>query len=111
MDRWERVEAAVNGHPVDRVPVSAWGHFFTRETSAESLARAMLDFREAYDWDYLKIHARASYHVEGWGFRFKPSDDPARGHVCTASPIRSAADWRKLTHCHWIRLRSRSSCV
>lgn len=96
MDRTERVEAAVAGRPVDRVPVSAWGHFFTRETTAASLAETMLAFRETYDWDYLKIHARASYHVEGWGFTYEPSRDPAKGHVCTASPIHNANDWRKL---------------
>ncbi len=96
MNRRQRVEAAVGGQPVDRVPVGAWDHFFTRECTAEDLADTMIGFRAEYDWDYLKIHARASYHVEGWGYAFEPSPDLARGHVCTGTPIREAADWRKL---------------
>jgi uroporphyrinogen decarboxylase len=96
MDRRERLQAALSGGLPDRVPVSAWGHFFVEETEPQRFARAMLEFRERYDWDFLKIHSRASYHVESWGFSYAPSSDPAKGHVCTGHPIRSAADWAKL---------------
>lgn len=94
--RRERVEAAVQGGTPDRVPVSAWGHFYPQETSARTLADTMVDFFERHDWDYLKIHARASYHVEGWGFRYQASTDPAKLHQCIAKPIQSSADWGKL---------------
>jgi len=96
MNRRARLEAAVAGGIADRVPVSAWGHFFDRETSAAGLADVMVEFFEAYDWDFLKVHARASYHVEGFGFAYEPSRDPAKGHRCTSQPIHSAADWRAL---------------
>lgn len=96
MDRRERLRAAVSGGRPDRVPVSAWGHFFAEEADPQRFARAMLDFRERYDWDFVKIHSRASYHVEGWGFTYSPSNDPAKGHRCTGHPIRAAADWAKL---------------
>jgi len=96
MNRRQRLEAAVTGGQPDRVPVSAWGHFYPQETSAEGLADVMLDFFQRYDWDFLKVHARASYHVEGWGFSYEPSTDPARLHVCTGHPIDSAQAWRKL---------------
>lgn len=96
MDRRERLRVALSGGRPERVPVSAWGHFFVEETEPQRFARAMLEFRERYDWDFLKIHSRASYHVEGWGFTYAPSRDPAQGHVCTGHPIRAAADWAKL---------------
>ena len=96
MDRFERLHAALEGKPVDRVPVSAWGHFYDKETSAEGLADIMVSFHKAYDWDFLKIHARASYHVEGFGFTYAPSGNRSRLHSCTSQPIRTAADWRKL---------------
>lgn len=96
MDRRQRLEAAITGGTPDRVPVSAWGHFFTRETSAAGLADAMVEFIDRYDWDFLKVHARASYHVEGWGFTYQPSQDPAKLHVCAGHPIDSAQAWRKL---------------
>lgn len=96
MNRRQRLEAALARKPADRVPVAAWGHFFDRESTAEGLADAMVGFAETYDWDFIKIHARASYHVEGWGFSYEPSRDPAKPHVCTGHPIASPGDWRKI---------------
>jgi len=94
--RRTRLEDAVSGKQPDRVPVSAWGHFYQHETSAEGLAGIMVDFFERYDWDYLKVHARASYHAEGWGFEYTPSQDAAQLHVCTAMPIDGVDSWRHL---------------
>jgi len=96
MNRRDRLEAAVRGTSADRVPVSAWGHFFVDELGAESFADRMLSFREAYDWDFLKVHARASYHVEPFGFAFTPSQDPAKGHELVHTPINEPEDWFKL---------------
>ena len=95
--RRKRLEDTLSGKQPDRVPVSAWGHFFRHETSAEGLAGSRLDFFGRYDWDYLKVHARASYHVEGWGFEYRPSHDDAVAHTCTAMPVHQVGDWRTLT--------------
>ena len=92
----ERLAAVLAGARPDRVPVSAWGHFFTEEVDPDRFLRATLAFHQRHDWDFIKVHSRASYHVEGWGFEYIPSGDPARGHVCTGHPIETAADWRKL---------------
>lgn len=94
--RRDRLLTAVRGGVLDRPPVSAWGHFFDRECDPQTFARATLDFHHRFDWDFVKVHARASYHVEGWGFRFEPSTDPARGHRCIGHPIASPADWRRI---------------
>lgn len=94
MTRRERLRAAVEGRRIDRVPVSAWGHFYTEEVNPDRFVAATMDFQQRYDWDFLKMHSRASYHVEGWGFTYTPSTDPAKGHACTGHPIGSAADWR-----------------
>ena len=96
MDRRERLQTALAGGTPDRVPVSAWGHFYREETTAEGLAAIMVEFFERFDWDYLKVHARASYHVEGWGFTYTPSADADKLHVCTGHPITSPSSWRDL---------------
>ena len=49
MNRRERLEVAVAGGTPDRVPVSAWGHFYTRETTAAGLAGAMVEFFEEFE--------------------------------------------------------------
>ncbi len=97
MNKKARVDAALANQPVDRPPVSLWRHFFDCERSAEDLAGAMLAFQKRYDWDWMKVNPRASYHVEGWGVTTSygaggPLDKP----VVTAYPIQSLADWGRL---------------
>ena len=72
MTQRERLKAALAGTRVDRVPVSAWGHFFTEEVDPDRFIAATMAFQKSFDWDFLKVHSRASYHVEGWGFTYTP---------------------------------------
>ena len=81
MNKIERVDAALKGAAVDRVPVSFWGHSYLKEWSAEELAEATLENYRRYDWDYMKVNPRASYHVEDWGAKLERSNDPNHGPV------------------------------
>ncbi len=94
MTHWERVRAALKGEDVDRVPVSMWRHFYSRETAAESLAEAMLGFQNRFDWDFMKVNPRASYHVEDWGVRTKYNGDAEPEVVET--PVKEPDDWLKI---------------
>jgi uroporphyrinogen decarboxylase len=94
MTHWERVRAVLKGEDVDRVPVSMWRHFFSKETSAESLAEAMLSFQNHFDWDFMKVNPRASYHVEDWGVKVKYQDDAEPQVIET--PVKNPDDWLKL---------------
>jgi uroporphyrinogen decarboxylase len=96
MDKLERVDAALRGDLVDHVPVSFWGHSYLREWSADGLAAAMLENYRAYDWDYMKVNPRASYHVEDWGARLERSNDPNHGPTFVSVPVTSASDWRRI---------------
>ena len=78
----------MRGEEVDRPPISMWRHFFPQETSSEGLAEAMLGFQRRYDWDFMKVNPRASYHAEDFGLRpvLEPDDwlklevlDPGQG--------------------------------
>ena len=94
MTHWERVRATLAGREVDCVPVSMWRHFFASETSAESLAEAMLGFQARFDWDFMKVNPRASYHVEDWGVRVEyRGDSPPR---VGKTPVAAPDDWLKL---------------
>ncbi|MBI4301187.1 MAG: uroporphyrinogen decarboxylase [Chloroflexi bacterium] len=92
----ERVIAALSGQPVDRVPTSFWGHDYLREWSASGLAEAMLEAHSRYDWDFMKVNPRASYYVEDWGCKFKPSGHPHRSPVCVKYAVREPGDWELL---------------
>ncbi len=94
MTHWERVRAALKGEKVDRVPVSMWRHFYSMETSAPTLAEAMLGFQNQYNWDFMKVNPRAYYHVEDWGVRIKYDGDSSPRVV--AVPVKTPSDWSKL---------------
>ena len=96
MNKKERVDAALRGDAVDRVPASMWGHDFEREWSAHGLAEAMVENFNRYDWDYLKVNPRACYHVEGWNVKVRPSGAQFKPPVFEDSPIKSASDWKRL---------------
>ncbi|MBI4318956.1 MAG: hypothetical protein HY675_10730 [Chloroflexi bacterium] len=96
MTKVERVEAALQGQQVDRAPVSFWGHSYLKEWTPEGLAEAMLAFHRKYDWDFMKVNPRASYHAEDWGAVYKASGEPHRGPSFVDSPIKNAGDWTKL---------------
>ena len=89
----ERVWAALRGDRVDRPPVSCWGHFYHRESSATDLVRATLEFQREYHWDWVKLNPRKHYHVEPWGVSYTYSGIPHEKPVLAAWPVREAADW------------------
>ncbi len=96
MNKKERVDAALRGETIDRVPASMWGHDYTREWGVQSLAEAMIENFTRYDWDYVKVNPRASYHVEGWQARYRPSGNTYEPPVFEGSPVRGTSDWKRL---------------
>ena len=63
MTKIERINAALKGEEVDAVPVSFWRHFYHQERDPGLLADALLAFQREYEWDFMKVNPRASYHV------------------------------------------------
>ncbi|MGH2508939.1 MAG: uroporphyrinogen decarboxylase family protein [Ktedonobacteraceae bacterium] len=96
MNKKERVEAALRGADVDRVPASMWGHDFEREWSAQGLAEATVENFTRYDWDYVVVNPRNCYHVEGWKAKVRPSGQPFQPPVFEDALIKSATDWKRL---------------
>jgi len=96
LNKKERVDAALRDEPVDRVPASMWGHDFEREWSSQGLAEAMVEHFTRYDWDFMKVNPRASYHVEGWGVRVRPSGEKYKAPIIEDTPIKSSADWKRI---------------
>ena len=94
MTHRERLQASLKGQEVDRVPVSMWRHFFDKESSHESMAEAMLAFQRCFDWDFMKVNPRASYHAEGWGLQMRYDGD-APPQVVRA-PVQGPDDWLRV---------------
>ena len=92
----ERVWAALRGEAVDRPPISFWGHFYHRESSARDLALATLEFQSRYRWDWVKLNPRKHYHVEPWGVSYRYSGVPNEKPVLERWPIHAPEDWAKI---------------
>jgi len=92
----ERVRMIMAGEKPDRFAASVWRHFYHRETSAENLSEAMLDFQKKYDWDFMKINPRASYHVEDWGNRMEWSTNEFEKHRKVEFAVKKIDDWDKI---------------
>jgi len=58
------------GELADRPVVSAWRYFRDLDQTAANIAKSTVQFHKQYDWDYIKVTPRASYHAEAWGNRF-----------------------------------------
>jgi uroporphyrinogen decarboxylase len=97
----ERVERVLTGGEVDRPVVSAWRHFYDRENTKSGLVESMLGFQKKFDWDFIKINSRASYHVEDWGVRFRYSDDPLVKPTPESFPVGNKLDWKKIVLLDW----------
>lgn len=96
MNKKERVDAALRGDPVDRVPASMWGHDFEREWDPHTLSEAMVENFTRYDWDFMKVNPRASYHVEDWGVKVHASGEKYTAPIIEDFPIKSASDWKRI---------------
>ncbi len=97
----ERIDRHLSGKEMDRPAVSAWRHFYDRENSKNDLVNSMIEFQKKFDWDFMKINSRASYHVEGWGVKFGYSGDPLKKPVAERFPVEKETSWRKIKPLDW----------
>ncbi len=90
LSKKERVRATLQGKPVDRVPVSLWGHDFLREWEPGELVAATLESYRANDWDFIKLNPRSTYFAEAWGNRYDRPDEQRQPRLQQAA-VTSAA--------------------
>src|SRR5258706_3425976 len=96
LSKRERVEAALKGEAVDRMPVSAWRHFLAEETRPEALASVTLKHYEDFDWDWVKVNPRATYYAEAWGNRYDYDQYDSVIPKLIDGPLKTPADLEKI---------------
>lgn len=67
MNKRERLEATIQGEPVDRVSVALWRHWPGDDQRAEDQAAAHIAFQHEYDWDFVKVSPSSSFCLRDWG--------------------------------------------
>jgi uroporphyrinogen decarboxylase len=96
LSRRERVDAALRGEALDRVPVSAWRHFLADENNMDALAQVSLKHFHDFGWDWLKINPRATMYAEAWGNRYDFNDYDSVIPRLLEGPIETTADLAKI---------------
>lgn len=96
MTRRQRIEAALRGDPVDRMPIGFWQHFPGRDHTAELLAQATLAYQRRYDLDFIKLMPTGMYSVVDYGVATVPSGDAMGTTRHASGPIRDPGDWVRL---------------
>lgn len=92
-----RLEAAIAGEQVDRVPVALWRHWPGDDQDAEALTAVHMQWQRDYDWDFMKVGPSSSYTVAGWGLRDKWVGNIEGTRDYVFRPIQKPSDWEKLT--------------
>jgi uroporphyrinogen decarboxylase len=96
MTRRERIRAAINREPVDRVPYAVWRHFPAVDRSPAGLAQATLRFHERYGSDVLKITPAGGAAVEAWGCVESSEVRPDGHRPCGRCAVQDAGDWKRV---------------
>jgi len=96
MTKRERLEAAIRGDDVDRVPVALWRHWPGDDQRAADLAAAQVAFQERYDWDFMKVTPSSGYCVADWGVEtvYQGSLEGTREYVTRR--VSRPEDWHQL---------------
>jgi uroporphyrinogen decarboxylase len=96
MTKRERLEATVQGHPVDRPAVALWRHFPGDDQRPGDLAVATVAWQAQYDWDFIKVSPSSSFCLVDWGVedRWVGGDEGTREY--TRRIIQRPEDWAKL---------------
>lgn len=92
----KRLEAAIAGEAVDRLPVALWRHWPGDDQDATELAASHIKWQHDYDWDFLKVSPASSFCLVDWGV-----EDRWEGHAegtrrYTHRVVHQAEDWARL---------------
>ncbi|HTP08232.1 MAG TPA: uroporphyrinogen decarboxylase family protein [Anaerolineae bacterium] len=96
MNKRERLEAAIAGQSVDRVPVALWRHFPGDDQDPNDLAAATIAFQRHWDFDFVKVTPASSFQIKDWGVQDEWRGNTEGTRQYTVHPIQRARDWRNL---------------
>ncbi|HUU45729.1 MAG TPA: uroporphyrinogen decarboxylase family protein [Acidobacteriota bacterium] len=96
LNHHERLQALIEGVGLDRPPVAMWRHFHLEENDRDRIVEATVGWQKRFDWDFLKISPKASYHYEPWGVKMKHSPDGIATPKRIGWPIAEPDDWSRI---------------
>jgi uroporphyrinogen decarboxylase len=96
MSKWERVEAALHGGEVDRVPISLWKHYHLQDRAPGRLAEVTLALHRQFDTDLIKLTPSGLYPIQDWGVTVRFGTDDDSSPLIVQAVVGSADEWETL---------------
>jgi len=96
MTKWQRVEAALHGADVDRIPISMWKHYHLQDRAPGLLAEVSLAFHRQFDTDLIKLTPSGLYPIQDWGATIQFGRDDDFLPLAVQPVITAADDWQTL---------------
>lgn len=97
MTKKERIQAALAGKTVDRMPVGFWRHWPGDDQYETSLAHVTLEFQRTYDLDFIKLPVSSTYAVSDWGVKHEYQGSPNGDRAYLERAIKKPEDWKRIT--------------
>lgn len=96
MTKWERVEAALHGGEVDRVPIALWKHYHLQDRGPRQLADITMKLYRQFDFDLVKLTPSGLTPIQDWGATIKFGVDDDFLPLAVAPVISSPKEWASL---------------
>ena len=95
LSKRERLERAVAGEEIDRVPVALWRHWPGDDQRAADLAEATIAFQRQWDFDFVKVTPASSYCVTDHGVQDRWRQ-PGGTREYMRHVVQRSLDWTEL---------------
>lgn len=97
MNKNERIEAALKGKKVDKIPFSFWTHLPKIDLDPELLAENTFEFYNTYNLDFIKTMNNGMYAIEDFNCICDFSEITKGGIAKVIEfPINKIEDWKKI---------------
>ncbi len=96
MRKRERLERALAGEALDRVPAALWRHFPGDDQRYTDLARSIIDFQHDYNWDFVRALPARGFLVSDYGVSDAWRGDSRGVREIDKRIVRRSLDWTEL---------------
>jgi uroporphyrinogen decarboxylase len=96
MSKRERIQAALAGRAVDRVPMAFWRHWPGDDQREDSLALVTLEFQRTYDLDFIKFPVSSTYTVADYGVKHEYQGSLGGDRTYLEYVIKRVEDWQRI---------------
>ncbi len=96
MRKRERLERAIAGDNVDRIPVALWRHWPGDDQRSADLARSVIDFQHDYNWDFVRVMPSQNFQVIDYGVQDEWTGNIQGTRDVTKHVVKRSLDWTEL---------------